>query len=62
MKKMFIFGLSFLSLASFAASVNDSWGSLKAQHDLNIEWPAARMNHGPMTGEMRVRTKRVPKA
>lgn len=47
---MFIIGLSFLSLASFAASVNDSWDSLKGQLDLNIEWPAARMNHGPMTG------------
>ncbi len=31
-------------------SVNTPWSQLKKNYSLDIKWPAARMNHGPMTG------------
>lgn len=50
MKSVIAIVIALSSVASFAASVNDSWEVLNANTGLKIEWPGARMNHGPMTG------------
>jgi len=35
---------------AFAVSSNDSWETISAKRNLKIEWPSARMSHGPWTG------------
>ncbi len=50
MKTLIALALTFASLSTFAASINDSWESLNDNVNLRIEWPAAQMTHGPATG------------
>lgn len=51
MKKILLLALALVSTQVMARStVNSSWAGLKKDYSLNIQWPAAKMNHGPATG------------
>lgn len=51
MKTILLLALALLSTQAMSRStVNSSWSELKKDYSLNIQWPAAKMNHGPATG------------
>ncbi len=51
MKMILAFVIALTATSAMArVSVNTPWSQLKKDYTLDIKWPAARMNHGPMTG------------
>lgn len=51
MKTIVLLALALLSTQVMSRStVGSTWAELKKDYTLNIQWPAAKMNHGPATG------------
>lgn len=50
MKKILALVIALAATTAMAGvNVNTPWSQLKKDYSLNIKWPSARMNHGPMT-------------